>query len=238
MTENKLRKFIARPRTSPVGNRKLQPFILTDSKGNWLKRQTSNEIENQIIWQAKSGAKVEESTRWLKSNIAEKIERHGDIWLYVWLGTCNLTTKNKKYISLKHPDNETNNDITQKYKEIASIVSKYQGSKLTFLETPVYSIKNWNQSKGHKDPDTFDNQDKTLQEQIYNLNKEVRELNNTLGTHSPQFSSDLHTSRKVKSKKTINYYNFKLYTDGIHPDTLLAKAWLRKIAEQVRKDCW
>ena len=96
MSENKLRKFIARPRTSPVGDRKLQPIVLTDSKGNWLKRQISDEIENQIIWQAKCGARVEESTRWLKNNIANKIIRHGDIWLYVWLGTCNLTRKTKQ----------------------------------------------------------------------------------------------------------------------------------------------
>jgi hypothetical protein len=237
MSESKLRKFIARPRTSPVGDRKLQPIVLTDSKGNWLKRQISDETENQIIWQAKSGARVEESTRWLKNNIANKIIRHGDIWLYVWLGTCNLTRKNKNYIDLAHPDNSTINEISQKYKEIADIVSKYPGSKVTFLETPVYSIKKWNQSRGHKDPETFEEQDKSLQEQIYNLNKEIRTLNNTLGTHSPQFSSDLHINRKVKSK-TINYYNFNLYADGIHPDTLLSKAWLRKIAEQVKRDCW
>jgi len=92
MSENKLRKFIAMPRTSPVGDRKLQQIVLRDSKGNWLKRQIPDEIENHIIWQAKSGARVEESTRWLKSNIANKIIRHGDIWLYDWLGT---TRKNK-----------------------------------------------------------------------------------------------------------------------------------------------
>jgi hypothetical protein len=49
----------------------------------------------------KSGAKIEDSTQWLKSNISKKIINHGDIWLYVWMGTCNLTSKNKKYISLK-----------------------------------------------------------------------------------------------------------------------------------------
>jgi len=118
MSESKLRKFIARPSTSPVGDRKLQPIVFTDSKGNWLKRQISSKTKNQIILQAKSGAKVEENTRWLKNNVANKIIRHGDIWLYVWLGTCNLT-RNFFYIDLAHPDNSTINEISQKYKEIA-----------------------------------------------------------------------------------------------------------------------
>jgi hypothetical protein len=52
-----------------------------------------------IVWLPKSGAKIEDSTQWLKSNISKKIINYGDIWLYVWMGTCNLTSKNKKYIS-------------------------------------------------------------------------------------------------------------------------------------------
>jgi hypothetical protein len=51
---------------------------------------------------------------------------------------------------------------------------------VTFLETSVYSIKNWNESKGHKDPNVFVEQDENLSKQIYTLNGKVREINNSL----------------------------------------------------------
>jgi len=123
------------------------------------------------------------------------------------------------------------NEISQKYKEIADRL------KSNFFRNPSILNQKVESKQRTQGPNTFEEQDKSLQEQIYNLNKEIRTLNNTLGTHSPQFSSDLHINRKVNSK-TINYYNFNLYADGIHPDTLLSKAWLRKIAEQVKRDCW
>jgi len=42
------------------------------------------------------------------------------------------------------------------------------------METPVYSIKNWNESKGHKDPNVFVEQDENLSKQIYTLHTFTR----------------------------------------------------------------
>jgi hypothetical protein len=112
-------------------------------------------------------------------------------------------------------------------------------NKVTILEPHVYSIRKWNESKHHKDPETFEEQ----ADQIYKLNGKVREINSRLETHSPEFSSDIQTSKKHRCGKnrtlrTEKSYNFTLYKDGIHPGDLLSKAWLKKIAEQSKKDCW
>lgn len=243
MTENKLRKFIGRPRVQPTGTKTHQPVVLSDSKGGKLEKHVTHSTERQLVWWTKGGAKVEDSVSWLERNVARNIRRYGDIWLYVWLGTCNLTTKNKAYISLTSEKDDATDIIVENYHKIVDIVNKYPGSKVTFLETPVYSIKSWNQYQYHKDPSIFEQQDQKLQQQIYTLNNKVREINNTLGTHSPEFTSDLSktdtyrsgTKRTVKVRRT---YTFKLYKDGIHPDPLLAKAWLRKISEQAKRDCW
>ncbi|KAK3101656.1 hypothetical protein FSP39_005248 [Pinctada imbricata] len=237
------KKYIEKPRSAPIGDRKLQPIILSDSKGNWLKNHVSDDVEKQIIWQSKSGARIADSTNWLKRNIAKSIINYGDIWLYVWIGTCDLTSKNKKYISLRHNNEDGIREITTKYREINDIIRKYPGSKLTILETPIYSIKKWNEGKGHKDPATFEDQDEELASQINALNREAREINKSLGSHSPEFTSDLQTNRKVKvgdnrQLRTIKRYNFNLYADGIHTGTLLSKAWLKKITEQIKRDCW
>ena len=56
------------------------------------------------------------------------------------------------------------------------------------------------------------------------------------------FTRDLNNNKhKSVSKRTPNkkrQYNINQYKDGIHPGDLLAKAWLRKIEEQAKRDCW
>jgi hypothetical protein len=42
-----------------------------------------------------------------------------------------------------------------------------------------------------------------------------------------------HRTGTVKTQ-----YNFNLYADGIHPDNLLAKTWLKKITGQIQLNCW
>jgi hypothetical protein len=51
-------------------------------------------------------------------------------------------------------------------------------------------------------------QDENLSKQIYTLNGKVREINNSLGTHSPDFSSDLRANDKYRCGKDrkLNYY--------------------------------
>jgi hypothetical protein len=88
-----------------------------------LKKYACHDVEKQIVWLTKSGAKIEDSTQWLKYNIFKKIINYGDIWLYVWMGTCNLTSINKKYISLKSENYEEVDKIISKYNEI---IKKYQ----------------------------------------------------------------------------------------------------------------
>ncbi|VDI17132.1 Hypothetical predicted protein [Mytilus galloprovincialis] len=230
MTEkvkNKLNKFFSKPRLITEVNRKLQPVVLTDSKGN-INRHVAHNAERDIIWWTKRGSKLEQSTNWRKKNIASKIIRHGNIWLYAWLGTCNLTTKNKRYISITKGNDEEVNNIIEKYEEIIKIVDKYPGSKITILETPIYSIKNWNTKQGHKHPDTFEEQDTELERQLYTLNGRIREINKRIGSHSPEFSSDISNTSKYRcgkdrKLKTKRNYEFGLFQDGIHPGEATSK---------------
>ena len=55
-----------------------------------------------------------EGYQWLKSNLRSKIKKLGSIWIYVWLGTCDLTSKNKKYIALTAEDDQVV-DIAYEY---------------------------------------------------------------------------------------------------------------------------
>ena len=54
---------ISIPREPPSGKRTHQPIILTGSKGNYLKTYACHDVEEQIVWLPKSGAKIEDSTQ-------------------------------------------------------------------------------------------------------------------------------------------------------------------------------
>ena len=128
--------------------------------------------------------------------------------------------------------------------KIAALVKDYPSCRITILEIPVYSIKNWNQRKGHKNLDEFIEQDKKLETQVYNLNGKIRQINETNQTHSPNFSTDLvKNSKTAKGKKKEKFQKWKtnsiwLYVDGIHPGHLLARTRLKRITEKAVKDCW
>jgi hypothetical protein len=53
---------------------------------------------------------IEKRLRWLRRNIQDKVNEVGKIHFYIWLGICNLTTKDKSvYISMAFT--ETNDAI-------------------------------------------------------------------------------------------------------------------------------
>ena len=243
MSLAKLNKHLARPDT-PLGNNRIYtPAILSDSKGLYIKEKifSNHPVNQHIEWWCKRGATTEQQYKWLKDNIRDKIETLGSIWLYVWLGTCNLTQKDGKYINIRSYDNSSVETVETNLQNIIDTVAQYPSCKLTILEIPTYSIVQWNKKHHHKNPDNFKDQDNLLDQQVYTLNNYIRQLITTLRTHSPIFTIDLQSHRKVKSGKhpeNRKYYNFNLYTDGIHPGHTLARYWLRKISDQVKLDCW
>jgi hypothetical protein len=106
---------------------------------------------------------IEKRLRWLRRNIQNKVNELGSIHFYIWLGTCNLTTKDKSvYISLAFTEtNDAIAVITNLFKQFIDLVNPYPNCKLTFLEVPYYSIVRWNTTRGHRQPEVFATQDNT-----------------------------------------------------------------------------
>ena len=108
---------------------------------------------------------------------------------------------------------------------------------LTFLQVPYYSIQNWNCAKGHPEPKSFKDNDKFLTEQIDEANRFVKTLNSSVNSYSPNLNADLSRSRKRKKGKARYSLNLKLYKDGVHPDSKLARSWCTSVYRKIRKDC-
>lgn len=114
----------------------------------------------------------------------------------------------------------------------------YAKFPVLLLEIPVFCIQEWNRVHGHKSPSDFKEQDEQLHRSIQLVNEEIRKINLDKGKVSPLFNLDLRRKRKSSSVSSRRYYNFAQYVDGIHPNHLLSKYWLRKISEVVRVDCY
>ena len=246
MSFNKLLKFLWGPLKHPRGDRILTPVVLADSKGSYLHSEVVTYIEREIVWRFKSGATIKDGRIFLEENIDSLVREFGNISLYVWFGTCTLTSKTKGgCISLSSFSDEIIDSILTEIQKIRDIISRYPDSKLTILEVPLYSIIAWNKKRrNHPDLSQFVVQEQALEEQIVKLNREIRKVNTELHSYSPKFSSDLARTSKYrkgsKHDKSVRrvHHNFQLYKDGIHPIKILAITWLRKINDQIVLDCW
>ena len=65
-------------------------------------RKPSNEIDNStcIIWLGDKGWTSTRGVDYLSDHCSSLKEKYGDFHLFIWLGTCDMTTKDRKYVSL------------------------------------------------------------------------------------------------------------------------------------------
>ena len=232
------------PKLASIGHLNRIPIVLTDSKGQYLKAQVQDvHPENKLVWWAKSGAGTEEQFNWLRENLkSELVNLQSDhLTLYIWLGTCDLTTKTENFIDIKSHDFSAGNKLCRFYRQIHEYISdNHPTIRLIFLQLPYYSIYFWNLSHGHSNPEQFREKDKILENQISEVNKYIRGFNSVLHPeiNSVDFCLDLEKSNKPSHRRHISYcQNYQLYLDGIHPCPELARLWVVRLTLRLEKDC-
>jgi hypothetical protein len=73
--------------------------------------------------------------------------------------------------------------------------------RFTFTEVPPYSIQKWNANRGHHDPESFKDSDRTLTEQVNTVNNVIQQFNQRLCTQSPKLGLDMENCRKKRGNK-------------------------------------
>ena len=254
MTDTNIRKSIKRIKiNTDHKKRKYTPVILSDSKGEYVKQEICNPEALNIQFINRKGSTLTDSVLFIRNHLHKRIKRFKHVHIYVWLGTCDITLKQGKYIDLRYEKKDTQkllNRIKHRYEDVIYALQhlkKKHPPKITLLEVPHYSISLYNASKGHTNPQSFYKKDLVLAKQIDQVNQIISELNKGLEGHSPKFSLDLtrptkgHRGKKSKYKvqRARSHYNFNnVYIDGLHPNPLLSKLWYHRIGVQIVRDCF
>ena len=217
-------------------------ILVSDSKGFTLRNQYWTRYGEQFpltVW-CKAGAKTNELIKDIVLNFESEIEK-SPLRIYLWSGTCDLTTKTKGTIGLTEFGTDIVDTLTTQFYEIADTVNLRKGASLHILECPQYSFRTWNNTKGHKlDQEVETLAEEELHKQIAQLNFKIRTINSKHLEPNLRFDSRVTRSRKGKGKPLRKTPNLTLYTDGIHPGPLLAHAWINAILKDLNRaaDDW
>ena len=222
-------------------------------QGNRL-REHAHIIEDtgySIEFACRGGLRFFDQYFWLKNNLQRKVNIHHHVCLYIWLGSCDLTSKKnivyfdsqnrrrRSFIELRHnSDTAAVTYIQNQIKKYLSFVSQFPTVKIVFLKVSYYSIQKYNKYLGNENCEDHREQDFMLMERIDLINNHIQEVNTFWGVTSINFKKDLSQFRKASGAyASRSSLDFSSYSDGLHPDRELAYCWLKKIVTQIFIDC-
>lgn len=226
-----------------------ETFLFTDSKGVGLTGLLPHSNTNfSVIY--KRGATVYDKD--FVNILLEKIHYVRDPVVLVWLGTCEITKKQKKgkYIRLlDYPYQNIENVLTE-YRALKGQIERHNPSTtVLFIECPYYSLSRANNKIKSKRAKTTKQHrtlvikscsqnntrkidwstkiDKEASDQIDYYNDHLKLINRLFAT--PRISQDMILSNRYKHDRRTTYkINYCLLTDGVHPCRILSKLWIYK----------
>ncbi|MES9883913.1 MAG: hypothetical protein ABW185_23940 [Sedimenticola sp.] len=201
-------------------------------------KQLSDNLQNfPLEYLYRKGATTSECYELLRSELPKIEQKHKKpAIVYVWTGTCDITRRstsnNRGTIVVRSPGDRTINSVIEIYREIISFVLQ-RGGRVKFIGVPTYSVTLYNKHRDPRGASEEKKADEEVNRQIQSLNTNILELNSELGRNTLKFNADL-----VKSRTKRNTINFRFLTDGLHPDILLARKWLRRIQLDIVREAF
>jgi len=238
MSENRLRKHLDKTPVFVESQNQWKPICFSDSKGNYLDNANPHEeIAWEITWKTFRGGDSTRICQALRGDIQNLTQRYGKVHIYLWAGTCDLTSKNGPVINIHPSPQEAQRQLVNNLLSLEEHVTPIENVRLTVLQIPYYSVRVWNDIHGVSQP-----HDKEKDDQIKSLidvvNGVIDQINERAGNRSPKFNVDIEKTYKHKNQCTKYATNWSLFRDGIHPGDLLAKVWLRNICKEIKRRCY
>lgn len=137
MSNSKLLKYLKKP--LEFKSLVSRPVLISDSKGVYLKRHFDLLKKSRFFvqFECRPGARFADFYPWLKKNLSNLVQQHGQITLYIWLGTCNTAQKSGRYIDLRYVDSTLCvKNIVQYIDLFVSFIGPFKEVVPIFLEIP------------------------------------------------------------------------------------------------------
>lgn len=235
---SRIKKYLHEQPHTPEGLKYRVPILVSDSKGYTL-RNHCQDFEFPLECWCHPGARTRQLVDIIEARIRKAIQRHKNIIIYLWAGTCDITYKKGKYIFLRHQSEQAVEDILKQYQRAINIIARYKNAELKLIDCPFLSISNWNTSKGHPEPESFKESDLKVTNQIKSLNKGIWKLNSRLGKVSIRVSQYFIKRRKTRARKARTSVNLNINSkDGVHPGELLSLAISKNILLDTYQECY
>ena len=211
-------------------------ILVGDSKLRHLSIEMSSKTHINIIW--RSGAPLEHN--YLTQQVNRHIGRYANPVVLLWFGTCEFTgfidgNKKNNYINLVPNFNNVTTTLINKYTAYKQrCLAIKPNARIIFIETPIYSLIQWNKKLGHPHPEIYTNNQIRLENAIVDFNKLIRELNDPF--LPPHINQDmyLYIKRKASQPQTKKPC-YMLLIDGIHPGKPISQLWLIRIKLFLRR---
>lgn len=184
---------------------KRKAVLISDSKGKYIQQEISTEKFLDLTIISHPGLQID-NTNFIWSTLKRTIKKKEKAIVFLWIGTCNLTTKTDKYIQLTNDTPKYHSkidDIANRLSDWkAQIQARYKHTRVIILECPPYSIVAYNKANGHPNPAEGSlEQTARLEQQIYYLNALIRNINNkNLKVTTKQSKVDLNNNLTESDK--------------------------------------
>ncbi len=211
-------------------------LLLSDSKARYLQSQFRH-TELPLRFLFASGSNSRTLVDLLENRLPALLKDYGlPAVVYVWIGTCDITTRHKSssIIDIANWDHTSVTTIIEQLYRARDIVLKHQCT-VKFIGLPPQSVSLWNKVKAHRLHPKWNKSNDEVIRQITSVNHQIEQLNSSLGRNTLKFQLDLIKSRKGRAAK----WNIdKLMPDGIHPCPVLAQKWLRRLELDITQECF
>ena len=241
MTESRLHKFLERETLGVEKGYSWKPVIFSDSKAAYLERFKQEEcVGSNILWNIYRGNNSGQITRRVKDTLNDLVASYGKVHVYLWVGTCDLTIKRGDFIDLQDNTEQALRSLSDNLLQLEEFFQGRSSAKLTILQIPYYSIRKWNSLKGDDTSESPQNIEKDLElKRLVDVsNGVIDQINFRLSTRSPKFNLDIERQSKKRQQAPKISINWGLFKDGVHPDDLLARVWLRNICKGIIRECY
>ena len=216
-TLRKVESFMLKERSTkktytPTYNR---IYLLSDSKGNYLKREqyaVGDIVDTSpVSYRTKKGRTTADGVAYLESQ-TRNLQGPGRGVVLFWHFTCDLS-------KLVMPERYLAQQLLEHLKPSFDRLEELHHTNnfdVGILECPPIFWHKWNKLKG--DPNWEKANDSTMHEQVERVNDYIREVNGRLNYISPKFICDCMEFRKKKGQGPHRTsLSSDLFGDGVHP---------------------